>query len=235
MAKFLIGGLGLAVLVIGFFSFSQQSIDALDKSKDKGKLTWHVEMARAKGEKEVLIGSSLVRYSVPRTFAEALQSFDVVVAEVVESRSFPGETDIKTWHRFRLLETLSTHRVQCTTCPDIPEPPTEMLPLSPDEFLLAQLGGEVSIDGVKIKSTNAQFPPFEIGSQYLLFLSLNSERMVAAQRTGPWGTFKSTNGRLQSVDSRLKHALREEIDVRFSGSLAMLRRHFKDNPPPGQK
>lgn len=235
MAKFLIGTMGLAVIVYGFFLFPQQeAVDALDKSKDKGKLTWYAEMAKAKGEKEVLIGSSFVRYAVPRTFAEALMRFDVVLGEVVDSRSFAADTDVKTWYRFKLLETLSTRRVECTTCPEIPEPPSEMLPLSPDEFVLAQFGGEVSIDGIKIKSTNSQFPPFEMGHQYLMFLSLDSNRMVAALRAGPWGTFKSTNGKLQAVDSRLKHALRDEIDTRFSGSLTILRTHLKDNPPPKQ-
>lgn len=233
MSKFLISALGMAVVAYGVFSFSQQStIDALEKSKDKGKLTWHVEMAKAKGKKEVLIGSSLVRYSVPRTFAEALASFDVVVGEVIDSRSFAGDTDVKTWYKFRLLETLSTHTVECTTCPPVSEPPIEMLPLDQGEFLLAQWGGEVSIDGVKVKSTNTQFPPFETGSQYLLFLSFDSKQIVAAPRMGPWGTFKSANGKLESVDSRLKHALRDELDTRFGGSLTMLRTHLKENHPP---
>jgi hypothetical protein len=109
-----------------------------------------------------------------------------------------------------------------------------MLPLSEDEFVLAQHGGEVSIDGVRIKSTNSQIPPFELGHQYLLFLSLDSKRMVAVLRTGPWGTFKFSNGKLQAVDSRLKHALRDEIDSRFSGSLTILRTHLHNNPPPKQ-
>ena len=235
MTKLLIGVVAIAAVAFGLLSFTQHSrIDALEKSKDKGKLTWYAEMAKAKGEREVLINASLVRYSVPRTFDDVLANSDVVVAEVIGSIGFSADTDIRTWHKFKLLETLSVHTIECPTCPPIPEPPTEMLPLNRDEFLLPQYGGELFIDGIKIKSKSSQFPPFEVGKQYLLFLSFDSNQMAAVSRMGPWGTFESKNGKLQIVDTRLKHPLRDELDSRFDGSLTMFRTHLKKNHSPKQ-
>ena len=228
MAKILIGVIAVAVLGYGVFSISQKSrIATLENSQDKGKLTWYAEMAKAKGDKEVHIGSGIVRYGVPRTFEEALANFDSVVGEVVTSQSFPEETEITTWYKFKLIENISTPTIECSRCPSIPEPPTAMLPINQNEFLLPQVGGEVLVDGIKIKSRNSQFPPFEIGKQYLLFLSFDSQKIAAVSRMGPWGTFKSTNGKLEAVDAKLTHPTHDELQRRFGSSLSSFRTFIK--------
>jgi hypothetical protein len=231
MIKVLTGLVAAAVVLYGIVSFSQQSrIDALEKSKDRGKITWHAELAKAKGQREVLISASLVDYAVPRNLDEAFAYHDLVLAEMVSSNSFSADRDIRTWYKFRLIETLSTRTANCSTCPTPDEPPSELLPLNEGEFLLSQFGGEVSIDGVKVVSKNSQFPAFERGTKYLIFLSFDSNRIVASAPMGPWGTFISgADEKIQAIDNKLIHGLRSELSNRFNDSLISLRTHLKKN------
>lgn len=231
MVKIPAGVLAAVLVIYGLVSFTQQAkIDALEKSKEKGKINWFVEMAKAKGQTEVLVGSSFVDYAVSRNLEEALANHDLILAEAVSSQSFPETVDIWTWHKFRLIETLSTHTVDCFTCPAPSSAPPEMLPVDTGEFLISQLGGEVLIDGVKLVSKNPQFPQFERGKRYLLFVAFDQSRMVAVAPMGPWGTFVTApDEKLRPVDNKLIHGLRRDLSDRFNDSLTSLRTHFKKN------
>ena len=231
MVKILVGVLAAVFLIYGTLSLTQQAkIDALEKSKEKGKINWFVEMAKAKGQTEVLVGSSFIDYAVSRNLDEALANHDLILAEAISNRSFPETTDIWTWHKFRLIETLSTHTVDCFMCPASSAPPPQMLPLENGEFLISQPGGEVLIDGVKLVSKNSQFPRFEPGKRYLLFVSFDQSRIVASVPMGPWGTFVSgTDEKIHPLDNRLTNGLRRDLSDRFDDSLTALRTHLKKN------
>ena len=231
MTKILIGFIAAVVILYGIFSLSQESrIDALEKSKDRGKIAWHVEMAKAKGQKDVVIGASLVDYAVPRNLDEALAHHDLVLAEVLSNKSFSADTDITTWYKFRLIETFSTHTETCSICPSPAEAPSELLPLNEGEFLLQQLGGEVEIEGVKVVGRNTQFPAFDHGKKYLIFLSFDSNKLVASAPMGPWGTFISgPDEKIHPVDEKLIHNVRSEMASRFNDSLTSMRKHLKTN------
>jgi hypothetical protein len=231
MVKIFLGFIAAIIVLYSLFSLSQQSrIDALEKSKDRGKINWYVEMARAKGQSEIAFGSSLVDYAVSSNLDEALANHDLVLAEVLSSQSFSAatDTDIRTWYKLKLIETLSTHTVACVTCLDPSDPPSELLPLNQGEFLVSQPGGQVSIDGIKVISNNTQFPAFEHGKKYLLFVSFDSNKIVASAPMGPWGTFISgPDEKLRPVDNKLIHGLRYELSNRFDNSLTSLRTHLK--------
>jgi len=229
MVKIFLGLFAAIVVLHQIFSFLQQSkIDALEKSKDRGKITWYVELAKAKGEKEIAFPSSLIDYAVPRTLDEALAHHDLILAEVVSSQSFSATSEISTWYKLKLIETLSTRTVECFTCPGPSEPPSELLPLNQGEFLISQVGGQVSIDGIRVISHNTQFPAFEHGKRYLLFLSFDSSKIVASAPMGPWGAFISgPDEKLRPIDSKLMHGVRHELTTRFDDSLTSLRTHLK--------
>ena len=231
MIKLLITGAVLmaTLFVVGTYSFQSKSkIEALEKSQDRGKLNWYVEMAKAKGESEVLKRASIVDYPVAKSLDEALDYFSVVIAEPLESKSYADTYDILTWQKFRIVEELSTPTKQCTTCPSVGTPPAELLPLQPNEFLASKIGGQVMVDDIKVVSKDPEFPNFVEGKRYLLFVSFDSQKLVGALRMGPWGTFSLTsNETLQSVDDRLKHPLREEITQHFGDSVVRLRMHLK--------
>lgn len=220
------GTLVIATLFfLGFFSVQNRSkIEELEKSPERGKLVWHSEMAKAKGRQNVLLDSTIVDYPVPRSLDSALANYHLVVAEPVSSRSYAATYNVHTWYKFRIIEELSTPEVNCVDCFSLVGPPEELLPLESNEFLSAQLGGEATVDGVSIKTSDMSFPSFEIGQRYLLLVAFDENRIVGKLSSGPWGTFVvKSSETLEPVNSRLKHPLRERLSVQFGNSLHSLR------------
>lgn len=222
----------LAALTVAIFQHAQKSTktDALEKAQNRGQMRWYVDVAKARGEQEITFTSSKLHYSVPSSLERALATQDLVVAEVIDSKSYAADSDrdIETWYKFRIVETLSTHTEACSTCPVLSPPPATMLPVNPGEFLISRIGGEVSMDGVRVVSYDSDFPPFENGKRYLLFLAFDSQQLVAGLRMGPWGTFAvGRDEKLRPVNDKMKHNLRSQLAQDFDDSVVNLRSNLK--------
>lgn len=231
MIKLLAAG-GTLLIAIFFFvgvpSFQNKSkIEELEKSPERGKLSWHSQMAKAKGEQSVLLGASIVDYAVPLSLEDALENYHLVVAEPIYSRSYATTYNIQTWYKFRLVEELSVPR-NCIDCDSSINPPAEMLPLQPNEFLSLKVGGEADVDGIRITSSDPTFPNFETGRRYLLLVAFDSNKVVGALRSGPWGAFAlNSDDRLEPVNVKLKHPFRAKLSEQFRNSLSDLRLSLK--------
>jgi hypothetical protein len=156
---------------------------------------------------------------------EARAYYSVVVVEPLEQRSYIGDDErrIKSWYKFQLLEELSSPTIMCTTCPDIEPAPTGFL-LQTNEFLISTSEGEVEIDGVRIKSNNPDFPKFEKGRRYLVFLTFDNRKTIAALRMGPWGAFGiEANEQLKPVNKKYSHPVIDELTSGVDSSLNGLR------------
>lgn len=213
----------------GFFSVQNRTkIEELEKSPERGKLVWHSQMAKAKGKQNVLLDSTIVDYAVPRSLDSALANYHLVIAEPIAGRSYPATYNIHTWYKFRIIEELSTPEINCLDCFSLVGPPEDLLPLAPNEFLSAQLGGEATVDGITITTSDSSFPRFEIGQRYLLLVGFDSNRIVGRLSSGPWGTF-IVNSReiLEPVNAQLKHPFRERLSMQFGNSLHSLRAALK--------
>ncbi|HXQ74063.1 MAG TPA: hypothetical protein VN844_26405 [Pyrinomonadaceae bacterium] len=220
------GTLVIATLFfLGFFSVQNRAkIEELEKSPERGKLVWHSQMAKAKGRQNVLLDSTIVDYAVPRSLETALANYHLVVAEPVSSRSYAATYNVHTWYKFRIVEELSTPNIPCVDCFSLVGPPEDLLPLESNEFLSAQLGGEATVDGISIKSTDASFPNFEIGQRYLLLVAFDENRIIGKLSSGPWGAFVvNSSDSLEPINSRLKHPFRERLSAQFGNSLHSLR------------
>lgn len=232
MTKLLVIGFLLVatIAVVGTLSLQDKAkIKELEKSNDRGNLEWYAAMAKAKGEEQITFQAEINTYTVPRSLDEALKHYSVVVAEPLETKSFSNGQDIQSWYKFRLIEELSSPIESCDSCPPIPTPPAEMLPLKPGEFVAPKSGGELVVDGIKVISYDPDFPAFERERHYLLFLSLDAEKMVGALRLGPWGTYHLTADRkLEAVDKRLKHPIKEKITSDLNDSLDGLKVHIRE-------
>ena len=229
MAKVLIvcvASILASVLLFGTLQ-DKNKIEALKESADRGKLSWHAEMAKAKGHQEVVI-PIISEYTVPSSFDEALAYYSLVIAEPLEQKPYVQNEGINTWYRFRLVEELSAPTLQCTSCQDLAAAPTDLLPLESNEFLAPQTGGEALVNGVRVISKDIDYPAFVLGKKYLLFLSFDAQKVVGALHMGPWGTFSlDSSEKLTAVDSRLKHPVRSELSRGFGDSVSRLRTHFK--------
>jgi len=177
-------------VVFGLFSFQNQSkLDSLEKSKDRGRLIWYADWAKAKGEQEISFPAEFIRYSVPRSLEQAQTYYSVLVAEPLERKSIASQEKIHIWFKFRIIEELSSPVEQCQDCPSLDSAPTDLLPLQKNEFLAIQNGGELEVNGVRVVSEDVKFPAFKIGKQYLLFVSLDGQKTIGSLQMGPWGTF----------------------------------------------
>lgn len=216
-------------LILSIPSFQNSSrIAELESSSEKGKITWYAELAKAKGQKEIGIGATLVRYAVPRSFDDALANYSVVVVEPLSSKTQVTTYDIQTWYKFRIIEELSTASKICAGCSTGPEPPPDLLPLNDREFLASKPGGEAVVDEIKIVSKDIKFPDFQPNKRYLLFVAFDSTQTLGILRMGPWGSFRITpDAKLKAFDEKLKHHVIDEITNRFGNSLDQLSKHLK--------
>lgn len=225
-----------AVLVIAVSSIlitlssnnANSKIQDLEKSKDRGKLSWYAAMAKAKGQSEARVAVPVIEYAVPKDLTEALAYYSLVVVEPVEKKSYPDESTILSWYKFRLLEVLSSPTILCTTCPAIQPAPADMLPLKSDEFVASTAEGEIELDGVKLVSVDRDHPGFEKGKRYVIFLAFDTTRTEAALRMGPSGTFQVDDlDQLKAINEKYKHPVIDELTGGADHSLNKLRKRLK--------
>ena len=225
-----------AVLVIAVSSLlitltsnnANSKIQELEKSKDRGKLSWYAARAKAKGQTEARVAAPIIEYAVPKDLDEALAYYSLVIAEPVEKKSYPEESTITSWYKFRLIEELSSATRLCTTCPAISPGPADMLPLKSDEFLASSAEGEIELAGIKLVSIDRDQPGFEKGKRYVIFLAFNPARTVAALRMGPSGAFQLDDlDQLTPINKEYKHPVIDELTGGADHSLNKLRRRLK--------
>jgi len=227
-----------ALVFFGILSFQDKSkIDQLERSPDRGKLTWRVQMAKAKGERAVNLGANIVEYAASPSFEDALANYSLVVAEPIYKRSYASTYNIETWYKFRLLEELSSPTTSCGDCPKPGDPPQELLPLKPGEFLAPKFGGEAIVDGINITSSDQSFPDFQLGMRYLLLVQFDSQKIVAILRLGPRGAFTlDANEKIRPMNVDL-NPFRDRLSQQFGNSLPTLRHSLKQatSPPVAQR
>lgn len=235
MFKLIVGGLiAVVVVALGASTLSsqrqQRELDEIERAKDRGTLQWYVKKAKIKGENEAVLPAGVRYYSVPEDLETALAYYDVVVAELIESKSNSiHPMEIETWHKFRVIDYLSHKDItDCPTCPSPRAPLPDMLPLNEDEILVPKGGGVVELDGVKLRCVDPEFPEFEKSKRYLLFLDLNKSTKVGALKMGSSGAYFLIGGDVMKlVNSERKYEINDKIAAKFGDSAALLRDYLK--------
>lgn len=232
MLKLLISAvlvIALSSILITLSSNSANSkLQDLEKSKDRGKLSWYAAMAKAKGQSEAKVAVPVIEYAVPKDLDDALAYYSLVIVEPLEKKSYPEESTITSWYKFRLIEELSRPTILCTTCPDIEPAPADMLPLKSDEFVARRCEGEIELAGIKLVSVDRDHPGFQKGKRYVIFLAFDTTRTAAALRMGPSGTYLLDDlDQLKPINETCKHPVIDELTGGADHSLNKLRRRLK--------
>jgi hypothetical protein len=214
----------------------QQQVPSTSQGSKPGTLQWVAEQAKAKGKQEVTVPTGAINeYGVAPNVDEALFNFSLVVATLVSKESYiEGSDDIKTWYKFRNIETLrQADKYNCSSCQGSLTPPTDMLPLADNEFLILKDGGTVVVDGVKITSYDPQFPDLSASSKYMLFISPDPAEKIQALGMGPYGIYAiKDNGALESIIKREDHPLSRDIKARLGDSIAQVRANLRSKIVP---
>jgi hypothetical protein len=195
-----------------------------------GTLKGEVLDAKAEGLDEVELyvlgcGSDIGRLNV------ALGRDTVVLAEVNGKKTLADPFGLRTWYRFKIVETLSEKPMpKYPTYNSLPDPPSEMQPLSRDEFVLLEANGQMEIDGVRvIQRSNGV--AFKEGETYLLFLHIEPRKRVGVRSAAdPVGVFLvAKDGTFKSYIDR-PYPFRDEMTKRYGNSIEKLRTALKANP-----
>ena len=200
-----------------------------ERAQDRGTLAWHVREARARGRQQVTISTPIPLLAAVSGIDNALSRFTVVIAEPLTMRTRAQDrSNLETWVKFRVLETLSQNPPECPACLSGVEPPVELLPLEENEILVPIAGGRLELDGVEIISRSDNFPELSTSRKYLLFLSLDSSRKLGMLHVGPYGVFtvNEANDVVEPIANQ-PHPLRADVENRHSNSLRRLREHIR--------
>lgn len=200
---------------------------------ERGPLVEIARRKKADGQDKATISGLIIDYGGEgMELAEALKLYSVFIAEPTESKSFPLESsniessNISTWYKFRILETLAQNRYwTCSGCPQVAAVPQEMGQPNYDEFFVAISGGVVNIEGVEITQPNSSLH-FETGTKYLMFVNL-APSQAAIVGGGPSGVFQlDKNDKLHSLNKQ-NAPLPAGIEKLFGSKLFEFRSHIK--------
>jgi hypothetical protein len=175
----------------------------LTNPPENGSLRWRVQEAKRRGERQdgiFIHNCGTVLTNPQEALKDALSNFAVIVAEPIEKKSYEGKYYVKTWYRFRIIETLNPRPLaHCPGCINSSDPPSDLPPVGNDEILILQSGGTIMIDGVEVIDSFSRQPSYSLSQKYLLFLIPGSTKWNSIQGLGSAGIFE--------VDSKgiLKH------------------------------
>jgi hypothetical protein len=195
--------------------------------QEKGSLTEVAHQKKAEGQDKATVSEMRIDYAgADIDLDEALKNYSVFIAEPVESKSFPLEPrNIQTWHKFRILETLTRKSyMYCSTCSSIAAVPQEMGKPNYDEFFVNTIGGALSIEGVEVTQQNSSLH-FEKGNKYLMFVNLTPSQ-VGVLAGGPSGVFQlDKNDTLHSMNKE-NARLPSEVQKYFGLKLSEFKSHI---------
>ena len=204
----------------------QQQLAELDKASDRGTIDWFVRRAIVKGEKHVTIPAPIVDYAggVIKDIDEALQYYDVVIAEPVAFQSSAEERRIVTWYKFKIIEKLSSKKKPVIFAHAVPDNlPDEISSLTPDEILVEKFGGSVVRNGIQVDMVDSQFPDFRISQTYLLFVAIDWSTKMAGIGGGPGGVFEvNSAGKIHPINNT-PHPLKDFMNKLYANDLGKLK------------
>ena len=227
--RFVLLGLCALALLGGVKIYSDNKTPddpAFEAWKKRNSLKNVARKAKASGRSEVTVPAPDFEYGDAIDIDQALAAYSVLIAEpVAEMSQLYGGDEVRTWYKFKTHEVVSDAGAPaCPTCPPV-EPPAELLPLNDGEFLVAQAGGSIKIDGVRVTMVDGHFPPFQKSHKYLLLASMTPSG-VARIEIGPTGVFRvNEDGRVEPVNKK-PHPIKGGMERRFNSSVAGLKEHL---------
>ena len=207
----------------------QPPLAATYGSAEIGTLKRRILEAKAKGENTVELSVLVCGWDIGN-LDEALGRDTVVLAELVDKKTYPDVYGLRTWYRFKTRETLVEHPYPNFAYSPFPSGPSDMLPIAEDEFLIQETNGQMVIDGVTVTQSSNGAKYFK-GQTYLLFLWIEpSKRTAIRAGTDPLGVFLvDSDGNLSSYIDR-PYPLRTALAKRFNNSIKNLRQALKKRP-----
>ena len=218
--KMILLSLGVGLITVGAL-LSRPLVKSQQDIPQTYTLRWRAQQALANGETEISQVLNPSRSSVTDV-AEAISLYSLVVAQPVASVAVENDGTVATWHKFRIIESL-TSRPLCTECGPLPDPPAELGVIASDQLAVPKLSGTMIVDGVTITTEEADFPELLQSQRYLLFVAVDQSKRVATMAIGPAGVYiLDENNVLVPVTQNPNH-IAAGLVAGYGNSLAQLK------------
>jgi hypothetical protein len=219
------------IMVIGNQAPREPQVSDTVFSRQAAPLAERVQEAKQQGKKRLVFPAPIGIPVDIKSLSEAFDNLQVLVVQPISQESCPqGDSDIITWHKFKIIGDLSHANARQTSHRDL----EELLPknialqdLGNDEVLIPQAGGILNLDGVTLIQETNQFPLLSPHQKYLLFVSKNPSEKIAKMELGPFGVFAiDQDGQLTPLIDR-ESPIINDIRQFYGSSLARLKAEAK--------
>lgn len=186
-----------------------------------GTIAAYLEEAQVNNQNSITFPAGIHEYFRPDTWDGVISGFSFLIAEPIEVRSFGTLTDdtIKSWYRFRIIETLATKPPPFA----ITDPPGGMAPPQTNELLVFKWGGTVTLNGIQVTAEEPSFPDLIIGQRYLLIVQVDPSTRLANNAMGSDGAYTiSASGQILPVNPE-GGVFQNDLATRYSSSIDQLR------------
>jgi hypothetical protein len=214
--------LGICPLLLGSV-FAQDNSNATRAEDDIGTLGSIARRAKAARQLDAIVSPPTMMLANPESLRDSLLHTTLVLAVPIASATAHDHALIYTWHKYRILETLSFQAPLATE--DFSDTiPTSLLPIASDEFVMAEVGGTATVAGIRIVMQDSNVPALPAKTRHLMFVLFDSSHKVAVLNYGPNGSFYVDDS--DAIHSRLaapRGRLQSELFLRTAGKLRVLR------------
>lgn len=188
------------------------------------RLSSYVQEAKSKGRTQFTIPPPFVEYVTNvRSLQSALKYYTVVIATPIEKITVATDDgEIRTWYKLEISESLTPKKH--TPCSDCAPPgllPRNLLPLNPNQILVAERGGSLTVEGVRL-DMRPEFN-FSLSESYLLFLQEDESGLFGRIMVGPDAVFKVAPDQTLVEVTHGPHSLKKIVKEQYRSRLHDLR------------
>lgn len=222
----------LTVASIGAFLWLNKRgvVEAQQSSAEPGTLAAMAEQATANGQTYVVLLPPIVSPDEDlQTLDDIFTKYNVVIADLVSKYTIgdPAADYIFTWYKFRLVQNLNPQVTNpCSACPTPPEPPSTVLPLQQNEFLVVSYHGSARVDNVDFLGTDhfAEFqlqfaPSLGYTNRYLLAVRFFASPPVANLAADKTITYAVSSGGVLDSLYTYDSPFRDQFSSRYHNNL----------------
>jgi hypothetical protein len=191
-------------------------------SPEPGTLLWKVREAQRKHQAALHIDESAVLWGDPKTLEGAIASCSLLLVDLVDSVTTYTSTDVVTWYKFRLIETL--HKQPTVLEEPLPDGvPASLLPVLQDEFLFYRFTGTITLEGVAVSEDEGDAQSFKKDTRHLLYVTMRSP-VLATATYGPKGLYwVDDHDAIRPLLDAPYNQLNREMNTKTKGTLDDLR------------
>jgi hypothetical protein len=199
-----------------------------------GSLRLLAEQARARGVRQVDLGTILGCPPDVSSLTDAVRHYDLFVLQPIAAETvLENDRNLMTWYKARILKKVS-NSPSSPLAPILAELPPRVLPhdvpANNQQILVIQNGGTITIDGVVITQRVVDFPALIPGKEYLCVLAISRDARVAIVPLGGQGVFEITGGDSLRAIGSIPHPLTKDVKARYGNSLSRITKLVRVRP-----